>query len=120
MRVLITDDSKAMRMIVLRTLRQTGLDIEETFEAADGQEGLAAVASFRPDLILSDWNMPVMSGMEFLTALRASGDTTTFGFVTSESNPSMREQALAGGASFLVTKPFDADRLMEVIGSVVH
>lgn len=119
MRVLITDDSKAMRMIVLRTLRQTGLDIEETLEAADGQEGLAAVASFRPDLILSDWNMPVMTGIEFLSALRASGDETTFGFVTSESNPAMREQALAAGASFLVTKPFDADRLSEVIGSVV-
>src|SRR4051812_31407220 len=106
MRVLITDDSKAMRMIVQRTLRQTGLDIEETMEASDGQEGLAAVAGFRPDLILSDWNMPNMTGLDFLTALRSSGDGTTFGFVTSESNPSMREQALAAGASFLVTKPF--------------
>ena len=117
MRVLITDDSKAMRMIVLRSLRQTGLDIDETMEATDGQEGLAAVASFRPDLILSDWNMPNMTGIEFLQALRASGDGTRFGFVTSESNPAMREQALTAGADFLVTKPFDADRLMEVIGT---
>lgn len=119
MRVLITDDSKAMRMIVLRTLRQTGLEITETMEAADGAEGLAAVASFRPDLILCDWNMPNMTGIEFLEALRASGDTTRFGFVTSESNPAMREQAIAAGASFLLTKPFDADRFTEVIGSVV-
>lgn len=119
MRVLITDDSKAMRMIVLRTLRQTGLEIGETMEAADGAEGLAAVASFRPDLVLSDWNMPNMNGLEFLQALRAQGDETRFGFVTSESNPAMREQAIAAGAAFLLTKPFDADRFVEVIGSVV-
>ncbi|MGD9701952.1 MAG: response regulator [Acidimicrobiia bacterium] len=116
MRVLIADDSKAMRMIVLRTLRQTGLAVEDVHEAADGAEALAAVPEFKPDLILSDWNMPNMTGIEFLTALRATGNMTRFGFVTSESNPSMRVQAIECGADFLLTKPFDADRLAEVVG----
>lgn len=119
MRVLIADDSKAMRMIVLRTLRQSGLPVDEVCEAEDGALALAAVPGFEPTLILSDWNMPNMTGIEFLHALRATGNTTTFGFVTSESNPAMREQAIAGGAAFLLTKPFDAERLGEVVGAVV-
>jgi two-component system, chemotaxis family, chemotaxis protein CheY len=119
MRVLIADDSKAMRMIVLRTLRQSPLTIDEVHEAEDGAEALAAVPTFKPDLILSDWNMPNMTGIEFLTNLRASGNDTTFGFITSESNPAMKELAIAGGASFLLTKPFDAERLAEVVSAVV-
>lgn len=119
MRVLIADDSKTMRLIVLRTLRQSGLPVTDVHEAADGAEALAAAADFAPDLILSDWNMPNMNGLEFLRALRASGDETTFGFVTSESNPAMREEALSTGAAFLLSKPFDADRLAQVVEAAV-
>ncbi|MBV1893210.1 MAG: response regulator [Ilumatobacteraceae bacterium] len=119
MRILVADDSKAMRMIVIRTLRQSSVQIDEIREAVDGADALAAVPDFRPDLILSDWNMPNMNGLEFLTELRAKGDETMFGFVTSESNPAMREQALSAGAGFLLTKPFDGDRVAEVIGSLV-
>jgi two-component system chemotaxis response regulator CheY len=120
MRTLIVDDSKAMRMIVLRTLRQTGLPIEDVREATDGAEGLAAVPEFDPQLILCDWNMPNMNGIDFLRALRAGGDNRTFGFITSESNPAMREEALAAGAAFLLTKPFDADRFAEVLTGTVR
>ena len=119
MRVLVADDSKAMRMIVVRTLRQSGVPIEEVHEAVDGADALASVDTFRPTLILSDWNMPNMTGIEFLAALRDRGDTTPFGFVTSESNPDMRERAIAEGASFLLTKPFDGERFADVIGSLV-
>ncbi len=119
MRVLVADDSKAMRMIVIRTLRQSGVEIDEIREAVDGADALAAVPDFRPDLILSDWNMPNMTGIEFLTALRGGGDTTLFGFVTSESNPEMKDRALAAGAGFLLTKPFDGERFADVIGSLV-
>lgn len=119
MRVLVADDSKAMRMIVIRTLRQSGAPVDDISEAEDGAQALDAVDGFRPDLILSDWNMPNMTGIEFLTALRGRGDTTPFGFVTSESNPEMREQAIAAGASFLLTKPFDGERFADVISSLV-
>ena len=117
MRILIVDDSKAMRMIVLRTLRQTGLEIEDVREAIDGVDGLRAVAEFDPHLVLSDWNMPNMTGIEFLRSLRASGDRRPFGFVTSESNTALREEAIAAGAAFLLTKPFNADRFAEVVGA---
>jgi len=119
MRVLVVDDSKAMRMIVIRTLRQSGVEIDEVREAVDGADALAVIPEFDPHLILCDWNMPNMSGIELLEALRASGDTRTFGFVTSESNPAMREKGLAAGASFLLTKPFDGERFAEVVNSLV-
>jgi two-component system chemotaxis response regulator CheY len=119
MKVLVVDDSKAMRMIVIRALRQSGVDVDQIREAEDGADGLAAVAEFAPDLVLSDWDMPNMTGIELLTALRASGNSTTFGFVTSESSPAAREHALARGASFLLVKPFDGERFAEVIGATV-
>jgi CheY-like chemotaxis protein len=107
--LLIVDDSRVMRQIVIRTLRQAGHGEHDIVEADNGRTALAAVTEHRPDLILSDWNMPEMSGIQFLTALRATGDTTTFGFVTSEGSETMREQALAAGARFLIAKPFTAE-----------
>jgi two-component system, chemotaxis family, chemotaxis protein CheY len=119
MKVLIVDDSKAMRMIVQRNLRQAGLGEAVIVEACDGQEALEVVAAEAPDLILSDWNMPVKTGIEFLVELRASGNGTSFGFVTSESTTDMREQAIAAGADFFLVKPFTADKFQEVVGTVV-
>ena len=118
MRVLIADDSRAMRMIVLRTLRQTGLTIDEALEVADAHGVLTEMIDFRPDLILCDWNMPGMSGIELLELLRQNGDTTPFGFITVESGPAMRERAIDAGAAFLLVKPFDAERLGEMVGDV--
>jgi two-component system chemotaxis response regulator CheY len=117
--VLVVDDSKPMRMMIIRTLRQSGVEIAEIREAEDGAAGLAAVADWAPDLVLSDWNMPNMTGIQFLTALRDSDNSTTFGFVTSESGSAVRERALAAGASFLLVKPFDGERFAEVIGATV-
>jgi len=118
MRVLIADDSLAMRMIVRRTLRQTGVVIDDVLEVADAAGVLTEMIDFRPDLILSDWNMPGMSGIELLELLRQNGDTTHFGFVTVESSPAMRERAIDAGAAFVLVKPFDAERLGEVVGDV--
>jgi len=119
MKILIVDDSKAMRMIVKRTLRQAGFDGHEIQEASDGSEALPLAASFRPDLILSDWNMPEMNGIDLLRALRASGDEVRFGFVTSEGTTEMTELASEAGAEFVITKPFDADTFSSVLGAVI-
>ena len=118
MKILVVDDSKAMRMIVLRALRQSGFGEAATVEAEDGADGLQKVQSEQPDIILSDWNMHNLSGIEFLRALRADGNETTFGFVTSESTPAMREQAIAAGAAFLIAKPFSPDVFEEILAGV--
>ena len=73
MKILVTDDSRVMRQIVIRTLRQAGYDDVDVVEAEDGVECLAKVASDAPDLVLSDWNMPNMTGLECLQALRGAG-----------------------------------------------
>lgn len=117
-RVLVVDDSRVMRQIVIRTLRQAGYDWDVR-EAANGAEGLAAVQSDEPDVVLSDWNMPEMTGIEFLKSLRAAGFGTPFGFVTSEGSPQMREQAEAAGALFLIAKPFTAEGFRDVIEPVL-
>lgn len=119
MKILVVDDSKAMRMIVLRTLRQAGFGDHTVLEACDGREGLAAVDSASPDLVLSDWNMPEVNGIEFLRTLRASGNQVRFGFVTSESTEAMRTTASEAGALFLIGKPFTADTFAEALGSVL-
>ena len=98
MRILIVDDSKAMRMIVRRTLRQAGFEGLDELEAANGKEALSIVEARSPDLVLSDWNMPEMSGLELLQELKGRGNSVKFGFVTSESTPDMRAAALQAGA----------------------
>jgi len=118
MKILVTDDSKAMRMIVIRTMRQAGYDSHDFIEAENGAEALAKVKAESPDLVLSDWNMPEMTGIQFKEALNAEGIAVPFGFVTSETTPEMRERAIAAGALFLLAKPFTVDTFQEVLGSV--
>lgn len=118
MKILVVDDSKAMRMIVIRTFRQAGMEDHEFIEAENGAEGLAKVGSEQPDLVISDWNMPEMSGIEFLEAVRAAGHNVTFGFVTSETAADYRERAIAAGAAFVLAKPFNAVLLQEALGAV--
>jgi len=109
MRVLIVDDSKAMRMIVMRTLRQAGLADLATEEAANGVEAITAIRANCPDLVLSDWNMPEMNGIDLLKALRGENNQVKFGFVTSEGTADMRQLAKDSGALFLIAKPFTSE-----------
>ena len=114
MRVLVVDDSKAMRMIIKRALRQAELPNLEVVEAENGRRAYDAIkGAGKFDLILCDWNMPVMSGIELLQKLNAERFTVSFGFVTSESTAAMRSQAREAGALFLLTKPFTAGMLKE-------
>jgi two-component system, chemotaxis family, chemotaxis protein CheY len=119
MKVLIVDDSTAMRSIVRRTLRQAGYGEWEVVEARNGREALEAIFRETPDLVLSDWNMPEMGGLELLQAARAAGSRVNFGFITSEGTPAFRHQAAESGALFLVTKPFSPDALQKVLSAFV-
>lgn len=118
MKILIADDSRVMRQIVIRTLRQAGHGGHEIVEAENGREAVELVITHQPDLVLSDWNMPEMNGIDALAQLRASGSTVPFGFVTSEGSPEMRQRAEAAGASFLIAKPFTPEAFAEALESV--
>src|SRR3954452_8721083 len=108
-----------MRQIVIRTLRQAGYDDHDIIQAENGREAFELVGAEQPDLVLSDWNMPEMTGLECLEALRASGSRVPFGFVTSEGSPEMREKAANAGAIFLIAKPFNEDNLKAALDGVI-
>src|SRR3954468_21028143 len=84
MKILIVDDSRVMRQIVTRSLRQAGYTGHEVVEAEDGAEGLRAFEEHNPELVLSDWAMPRLSGLEMLIALRSRGEEVPVLFVTWE------------------------------------
>lgn len=117
MNLMLVDDSRVMRQLVRRTLRQAGFQPAQVTECENGQEALSKIDQLRPDLVLSDWNMPVMTGIDMLAALRAKGDRTPVGFITSESTPAMKARAQGGGALFVLTKPFDAGDLRDVMSA---
>jgi two-component system, chemotaxis family, chemotaxis protein CheY len=116
MHVLIVDDSRIMRQIVRRSLSRAGFEGFTFSEATNGKEALDCFHSERPDLILSDWNMPEMDGMEFLQAVRGEDPEIPFGFITAQSTAQLRKSALHFGAHFLLSKPFTP----EALGAAVH
>lgn len=119
MKILVVDDSRVMRQIVIRTLRQAGHGGHEILEAENGREALGVVQTSAPDLVLSDWNMPEMTGIDLLEALRRGGHTVPFGFVTSEGSDDMRARARDGGALFLIAKPFTPEAFGEALAPVM-
>ena len=119
MKILIADDSRVMRQIVLRTLRQAGFGHHDFVEATDGADALDKVAAESPDLVLSDWNMPNKTGIELLRALRGGGSTVPFGFVTSEGSDEMRQTAQEAGAMFLIAKPFTPESFSDALSGVL-
>ncbi len=111
MSILVVDDSPIMRKLVIRSLRQAGYGDHEVVEAEDGADALAKIADQRPKVVLSDWNMPNMNGLELIQALRGQENLVPFGFITSESTTEQKSAAMSAGASFLLSKPFTADEL---------
>lgn len=118
MKILIADDSRVMRQIVIRTLRQAGHGGHDIVEAENGRQALEMVTSEAPDLVLSDWNMPEMNGIDCLQALRAAGSNVAFGFVTSEGSEEMRQRASSAGAAFLIAKPFTPEAFDDALRSI--
>ena len=119
MTILVVDDSSVMRKIVIRSLRQAGYGDHEVVEAEDGAQALESIRSSAPDVVLSDWNMPNMSGLELVTALRAEGNDVPFGFVTSESTAEQFAAGIGAGAAFLLSKPFTAEDLAANLGAIL-
>jgi two-component system, chemotaxis family, chemotaxis protein CheY len=117
--ILIVDDSKAMRMIVKRTLRQAGFDQNPIEEASSAAEALKMLEAGNCKAVLADWNMPEMTGIEMLEQLRKNGNKVTFGFVTSEGTPEMKQRAMDSGAQFFISKPFTVETFQEQLSGVL-
>ena len=116
---LIVDDSRIIRKVARRIIEGLGYEVDE---AADGAEALAYCVGAMPDVVLVDWNMPVMDGITFLRRLRATpgGDRPKVLFCTIETRPERIAEALAAGADDYVMKPFDGEILQSKLTAVSY
>lgn len=121
LKVLIVDDSSVMRKIVERALRQAGLELTEVLEASNGAEALTQVEKGGLDMILSDINMPVMDGLEFLKNL--AGVEAAKGvpviMITTEGSEARVVEALSAGAKGYLRKPFTPEQVKERVAPLL-
>lgn len=113
MHALVVDDSRAMRLVLKKIMNDVGFD---TSEAGDGSEALIRLKEMdEVDLILVDWNMPVMDGLEFVRALREnqSYDEVPVMMVTTEDGMDKIVEALEAGVNEYVMKPFTSQTIVE-------
>jgi two-component system, chemotaxis family, chemotaxis protein CheY len=121
MKALVVDDSRAMRTILARMLHGVGYEV---FEAENGQDAIAILRAQSPlKLVLVDWNMPVMNGIDFIRAVRTElGERNLpIMMVTTESETNQVVRALAAGANEYLMKPFTESGLIEkltILGAV--
>ena len=109
MKALVVDDSASIRRIVVRTMNSVGVD--QAIEAADGPAALSAFQADSFDLILLDWDLPKISGIEVLRAIRAAGSTVPVIMVARDSAKSTVLGAVQAGANAYLIKPFSPDQL---------
>lgn len=119
MRFLVVDDSSTMRRIIINTLNKLGH--KECHEAANGREGVERLATVQVDMVITDWNMPEMSGIEFIKALRSSETTKGLPVLMVTTNAAQDDivQALHAGVNNYVVKPFTPDTIREKIEAVL-
>ena len=115
LRTLIVDDSSVMRKIVARALQQGGVSIAQILEAGNGSEALDILRSQKVDLVLSDINMPVMDGLEFVRQLQGveNAKGVPVVMITTEGSESHVVEAISCGARGYIRKPFTPDQVKE-------
>lgn len=120
LKFLVVDDSRAIQAIIRRAILHCGYEPVEVRTALDGEQALVIIENFAPDLVITDWHMPKVSGLEMVQALRQMGHATIrVGFVTTEKTPALLDQAISNGAMFILHKPFDDAELAAAVVSSV-
>ena len=112
--ILAIDDSSTMRRLVQSTLVQCGYAVET---AEDGIDGLEKLENVRPDLVITDINMPRLDGFGFIDAVRAQDQhrTTPIIVLTTESSADLKSRARDAGATGWIVKPFDPEKLVKAL-----
>ena len=118
MKALVVDDSAVMRKVVIGALKRA--DITDVDQAADGHEAVKAAGKADYGLILMDWNMPNMLGIDAVKAIRESGNMAPIIMVTTEAEKSRVVEALKAGANNYIIKPFEPATIVEKIKAVLE
>jgi two-component system chemotaxis response regulator CheY len=115
--ILIVDDSPSIRRMVSMTLQQNGYQVTE---AEDGAQGLQTANSRRFDMVITDQNMPHMTGLEFIKAFRSdpSNNGVPIVFLSTESDGTLKNEARSAGALGWMQKPFEPNQLLAVVKKV--
>ncbi|MGE3243958.1 MAG: response regulator [Pirellulales bacterium] len=120
-KVLVVDDSGTMRKIIVRSLNALG--VTDVVEAGDGSDGLDAFKAQQFDIVLTDWNMPRMTGLELLKAIRGGGSTVPVILITTEAEKGRVLEAVQAGVSDYLVKPFETEglraKLQKFVGAAV-
>ena len=119
LKILIVEDSDAMRAIIRRTLRRQGWSIS-IVEARDGKQAIQVFKRERPHLIITDWEMPTVSGIALLEAFKRNGITVPIGMITGHANDENRQRAIDAGAAFVLAKPFTSKDLRTCVRPFVE
>ncbi|HEX4858595.1 MAG TPA: response regulator [Usitatibacteraceae bacterium] len=116
--ILTVDDSPSIRQMLAYVLSSNGYHV---LEASDGEEGLALAKANQVDLVLTDQNMPKIDGLGLIKALRAlpSYKTTPIMMLTTESSQALKQQGREAGATGWMVKPFDPDKLLEMLNRIL-
>jgi len=119
MRFLVVDDSSTMRRIIINTLNKLGH--QDVVEACNGREGMERLSDKKIDVVITDWNMPEMNGIEFVRSLRAAEGTSKLPVLMVTTNAAQDDivEALRAGVSNYVVKPFTPDTIREKIDAVL-
>ena len=119
LRVLTVDDSRTILAMLHHTLSNAGFEV---LQAQDGQQGLDVLKTQTVDVVITDINMPVMDGIEFIKNVRATGNHQSLPILilTTETSQDKRDHGKAAGGTGWIVKPFDPEKLISVIHRVVH
>jgi two-component system chemotaxis response regulator CheY len=122
LRALVIDDSRVMRQMVMAFLKNTGLAEFEFTEAEDGADGFAKFHPKKTDIIFVDWNMPKMTGIDFVRKVRTAGNSEHIPIIMVTSEKSLGKIADAldkAGANEYITKPFTVQELQRKLGKLL-
>lgn len=114
MKVLVVDDSEMTRMIARKTLKSLGVD--DICEAENGQVAIGVFETENPDIVFSDWNMPVLDGLGLLKEIRTRNTTVPVIMITTEGSRNKVVEAIQAGVSDYLVKPFTPASLKEKLG----
>ncbi len=120
-KVLVVDDSAVMRKIIKKNIADSGMVVSDYIDAGDGKQALDAVSKNDIDLILCDWNMSNMSGIEFVKTLRSLNLPKKIPviMITTEGSDAKVTEAKESGADGYLTKPFTPDQIRDTLGNFI-
>lgn len=119
MKVLVVDDASIMRKVLIRELMEMNFSADDISQAGDGREAVQATIEETFDLILMDWNMPNMLGIDAVKAIRDSGIKTPILMVTTEAERTNVVTAIQAGANNYLIKPFTKEDFRQKVGQLI-